>query len=292
MHINFRPIVLAAVLIVAAASAVAREATPQFLYEVTAIGQDGRPYTESFGFAVTDQAMADKISSIIAGKEQAQYIGDFEITPGNDSLSINYASPRRPQWGWRVVALKALINISEVRLPASEPRHASSPSAIAANPADWISRNGSFYAPVTGRFAMPLSRDGKTSVINLSARVMVGSGEGVAIGGFVVAGDAPRTLLFRGIGPSLAAYGIAAPLTDPSLRLYRGPVPIAENNDWGDLAAAIVDVVPTHLRPLHAKESLLMLTLAPGAYTAILSSSNGVGGIGMVEVYDLELTGY
>jgi len=50
---------------------------------------------------------------------------------------------------------------------------------------------------------------GDTSrLINISSRAYVGTGANIAIPGFVVSGNAPRTLLIRGVGPTLASYGV------------------------------------------------------------------------------------
>jgi hypothetical protein len=69
----------------------------------------------------------------------------------------------------------------------------------------------------------------------------VGSGDGVAIAGFVIGGSASKTVAVRAIGPSLAANGIASPLADPKLTLVRSSDQsvIAVNDGWqGDARAA------------------------------------------------------
>ena len=55
----------------------------------------------------------------------------------------------------------------------------------------------------------------------LSTRAHVGTGAAVLIGGFTVLGDGQLTLLVRAVGPGLAAFGVANPLSDPQLTLYR-----------------------------------------------------------------------
>jgi len=44
------------------------------------------------------------------------------------------------------------------------------------------------------------------------------------------------------------------------------------------------------LRPSNGLESAILISLAPGAYTAIVSGLNGGTGIGLVEVFDLDAT--
>jgi hypothetical protein len=43
--------------------------------------------------------------------------------------------------------------------------------------------------------------------------------------------------------------------------------------------------VATGLAPADAQESAIMVTLPPGAYTAILGGAGGVTGVGLVAVY-------
>ena len=104
------------------------------------------------------------------------------------------------------------------------------------------------------------------------------------IGGFIIQGSGARTVLIRAVGPTLANYGVADALANPKLDLYSGPTVIASNDDWqsADNATAIQ---ATGLAPLNQLESALLLTLQPGAYTAIVSGVNSGTGVGIVEVF-------
>ncbi len=66
--------------------------------------------------------------------------------------------------------------------------------------------------------------------LNISTRVRVESGEGVMIGGFIVTGNNSKRVIIRGIGPSLAAAGIANAVNDPILALY-GPTRIPDRRE-------------------------------------------------------------
>jgi hypothetical protein len=122
---------------------------------------------------------------------------------------------------------------------------------------------------------------------NISTRLLVETGDNVLIGGFIVTGTHSKPVLLRGVGPSLALEG---KLADPVLELHdsAGAV-IATNDDWGtnDDAQAIID---TGLAPADPKESALLVTLDPGAYTAIINGANESSGIALVEAYDLDQT--
>jgi hypothetical protein len=122
--------------------------------------------------------------------------------------------------------------------------------------------------------------------LNISTRADVGTGEDVAIADFIITGTDPKKVIIRGIGPSLTAYGVQAPLADPTLQLNDSSHTIATNNDWKDTQQT--DIQNSGRAPSNDLESAIITTLAPGAYTAILSGNTGGTGIGLVEVYDLD----
>jgi hypothetical protein len=104
------------------------------------------------------------------------------------------------------------------------------------------------------------------------------------IGGFVIQGDAPQTVVILAKGPSLEPYGIPNYVADPSLTLVHDNVAIAANDDWGS-ASNSREIQDSGFAPGNPKESAIMMTLAPGAYTAIFSGANGTQGIGLLEIY-------
>jgi phospholipase/lecithinase/hemolysin len=126
--------------------------------------------------------------------------------------------------------------------------------------------------------------------LNISGRVAVGTGDNVAIGGFIVTGSDPKKVIVRGIGPSLTQYNVPNALQDPILELHdqsTGAV-IAFNDNWKDTQQT--EIEQSGLAPRNDAESAIVATLNPGAYTAILRGKNSGTGIGLVEVYDLDPT--
>jgi hypothetical protein len=119
---------------------------------------------------------------------------------------------------------------------------------------------------------------------NISTRGFVDTGDNVMIGGVIV--GATGNVLVRGIGPSLLGPGIQNPLPDPALELHNGDGGIiAANDNWkSDQQSAIEG---TGIPPTDDYESAVLLTVAPGNYTAILSGTNGVTGVGLIEVYSV-----
>ncbi len=124
---------------------------------------------------------------------------------------------------------------------------------------------------------------GPPSLANLSSRLRVESGDGGLIGGFIITGSAPKKVLLRAIGPSLPLSGT---LADPTLELHSVNALIASNNNWRSDQAA--EIIATGIPPKNDKESAIVATLDPGAYTAIVQGSAGGSGIALVELYDLD----
>jgi hypothetical protein len=124
----------------------------------------------------------------------------------------------------------------------------------------------------------------ETPLLNLAARAPVFTGDNVMVAGFIISGSLPKTVLVTARGPSLAAQGVAGTLADPVVTLYSGATAIATNDDWqANTNAAAIQA--TGVAPTNAKEAALLLTLQPGAYTAVVSGAGNTTGIGIVEVF-------
>lgn len=63
--------------------------------------------------------------------------------------------------------------------------------------------------------------------------------------------------------------------------------PLATNDNWKD-APNVSEIEGTGIAPSDDSEAAIVMTLAPGTYTAVLQGANGSQGIGVVEIYDLE----
>lgn len=122
---------------------------------------------------------------------------------------------------------------------------------------------------------------------NISARSLVGTEDSALIGGFIVQGSSTssKKVLIRGIGPSLAPYGIQGALQDPVLELHTGSA-VVSNDNWRDTQGAAQ--IPAGLMPKDDRESAILRTLPVGSATAILRGKDGTTGVGLVEVYELD----
>jgi hypothetical protein len=122
---------------------------------------------------------------------------------------------------------------------------------------------------------------------NLSTRGLVGSTQNVMIGGTIVTGPDAARVVFRALGPSLAAAGIQNPISDPLLDLFdANGAKISSNNNWKD--SQQVAIAGAGLAPSSDLESAILADLAPGNYTAVVNSANGASGIALVEAYHLQ----
>jgi hypothetical protein len=125
-----------------------------------------------------------------------------------------------------------------------------------------------------------------TKLVNISTRGFVQTGNDVMIGGLIITGTHPATVLVRVLGPSLARLGVPSVLTDPTLELYDGNGQLLFINDnWQDLQRNEIEA--TGLAPPDPREPAILVTLPPGHYTAIARGRNLLTGEALIEIYDL-----
>ena len=115
----------------------------------------------------------------------------------------------------------------------------------------------------------------------------MGTGDQVAIGGFIVTGNAQKKVIVRGLGPSLQQANIDSFLADPVLELHNpnGSV-LTTNDNWKDTQEAAI--LATGVAPTDDHESAIIALLAPNPYTAVLRGKNNTSGTGLIEIYDLD----
>jgi hypothetical protein len=106
------------------------------------------------------------------------------------------------------------------------------------------------------------------------------------IGGFIITGNAPKKVAIRGMGPVLGGFGITDFLADPFLELRSSSGALLQSNDnWKDTQQAEIEGIG--LAPNDNREAVIVTTLTPGSYTALLTGKAGTSGVGVVEVYDV-----
>jgi hypothetical protein len=127
------------------------------------------------------------------------------------------------------------------------------------------------------------------TLANISTRLRVETGDNILIGGFIVTGPAPKKVIIRAIGPSLA---LADKLGNPTLELRNGAGTLLDSNDDWQQSPNKQAIIDTTIPPTQDLESAIISTLpAEGAsYTAIVRGLNNATGIAVVEVYDLDIS--
>jgi len=135
--------------------------------------------------------------------------------------------------------------------------------------------------------AYDLSTPPTSNLVNVSSRGFVGTGDSVLIGGIIVRGVAPETVLFRAIGPDLANFGVANALANPVIDVRdANGARIAFNDNWKDSQEA--QISGTGLQPANDNDAAALLTLPAGNYTAIVSGVNSTTGVALVEAYEIQ----
>lgn len=140
----------------------------------------------------------------------------------------------------------------------------------------------------------------QSRLMNVSTRGVVGLdprtqavGGRPMISGLVIAGKSPKRVLLRAIGPTLAAFGAQGTLATPVLTLFnsRGEI-VATNSGWATAAnAAEISAVTAQVGAFALRadrDSALLVTLEPDAYTASVSGAGSDSGLALLEAYDAD----
>jgi len=156
---------------------------------------------------------------------------------------------------------------------------------------------GILTGSVSGTINATLAGGGESALgvqrlVNISTRARVGSGDSVAIAGFVIAGEESKPVLIRAVGPTLGAapFNVPGVLASPRLELFRGATSLAVNSGVAANRSAIDAAgrqAGAFALDAAGADAAILTTLAPGNYTAQVSGLAGSAGIALIEVYDL-----
>jgi hypothetical protein len=132
-------------------------------------------------------------------------------------------------------------------------------------------------------------------LVNIAGRAQVNTGDDVLIAGFVVNGAGPKTVLISGLGPRLAALGVTGALAAPRLELHQRveglDSVLASNSAWGgsaELTSLFTQLGATALPDAASNDAVLLVTLPPGVYSAVVTGVNNATGVALVEVYEVD----
>lgn len=179
------------------------------------------------------------------------------------------------QWRKNGVAIPGATN-AILALPAAAVADAGSYTVVATNAAG---------SATSAAAALAVSTE-VPRLTNVSTRASAGAGDATLIVGFNIAGTGTKTVLIRGVGSKLGAFGVAGFVADPALALYAGTAQIGGNGDWDVALAPDFAAVGAFALDPGSRDAAMKITLPPGAYTVHLLNP-GAPAEALVEVYDL-----
>jgi alpha-tubulin suppressor-like RCC1 family protein len=144
----------------------------------------------------------------------------------------------------------------------------------------------SFLSQASAAAMTLTSAAASSQLTNLSVRTTAGIGDSTLIAGFAVAGPAQKSLLVRGVGPTLTAFGVTGSITSPRLDLYSGQRIIQTNAEWPASLTEKFSSLGAFALPTGSKDTALTTSLGVGSYTAQIVSIDGTAGIALLEIYD------
>ena len=132
-----------------------------------------------------------------------------------------------------------------------------------------------------------------SKLVNVSVRSSAAEGADALIMGMSLQGTGKRTLLVRGIGPTLATYGVPNTIGDPQLTIFDSDQrSVLSNGDWSnadfvfELLSATNFVGAFELGAGSGDAATLSL-LDPGNYTIQITPSDANNGEALAEIYEV-----
>jgi hypothetical protein len=192
-------------------------------------------------------------------------------------------------WGGSPALIEAFLRTGAFSLPAASLDAASTTTLAPTSYTMQVTGVGG----ITGVALAELYDTAPTSTTrfsNVSVRAHVDVGANLLIVGLSISGTVSKTVLLRAIGPTLTTFGVTGVLADPRLELFSSAaVKITENDNWGGTAALAnaFSTVGAFALPAASRDAVLLVTLAPGSYTAQASGVSSTTGVALVEVYEV-----
>jgi len=149
---------------------------------------------------------------------------------------------------------------------------------------------------------------------NISTRARALTGSRVLVAGLVIQGTGSKTVLIRGLGPTLSSFGVAGALANPVLELSQDhdsnpntpAVLLCTNDDWGTPVPSCSPPVVVVGSPQEIEatgmsansyapsnfnrglDAALLVTLPPGLYTVSLAGVSNGTGVALIGVDDVD----
>lgn len=193
---------------------------------------------------------------------------------GNDADRIEAAAKRINAFAWTRESKDAALLVTLP--PGGYTAHVTGKSGTGG--AALIEAYEADEGATTGRF------------VNISTRAEVRTADEIMIAGFIIGGTSPKKVLIRASGPALNDFGLSSTLADPMLTVNSSQGQVAQNDDWGTDDQTAIDTAVAQTGAFAwkrgSKDAAVVLTLLPGAYTALVRGKNGGTGLALIEVYE------
>jgi hypothetical protein len=272
-------------------------AAPRGLVNISSRGRSGAGEQAMIAGFVVDGDDTQRVLVRAVGPELHTFGIPLELCEPDPSLRLFRSEESEPflfndNWGYSPRAVDIAAHAGVV---GAFPLAADGPDA-----AELVDLAPGVYTVVTtsadsAREGIALAEVYGNRLANISTRGRVGAGEQVLIAGFSVEAHETLPVLVRGVGPSLAGFGVGGTLEDPRITLYRRnangtSTALASNDDWfaGDQQSLLeVAALETGAFPLvpGSRDAALMAQLPPGLYTVVISGGGDAEGIALAEVY-------
>jgi cyclophilin family peptidyl-prolyl cis-trans isomerase len=226
-------------------------------------------------------------------------VGGVLADPVMDFYAAGAAAPieSNDNWGGSPAFAAAFQSVGAFALPAGSADSAivrAAPGVASGGYTVQVTGKGSSTGTVIAEMydaAGSARTAGTPRLINLSTRAQIDPNTDLAVG-FVLGGQSARTVLIRGVGPSLAVFGVTGLMSDPGLELFDNNTGrrIAVNDDWAgslEVATVAASVGAFSLASPTSKDAVILVTLPPGPYSARIRGAGGAGGAALVEVYEV-----
>jgi hypothetical protein len=270
------------------------DGAPSHLINVSARGYSGTgPQTLIVGFVVggsgSENALVRAVGPTLSEFGVTGVLADPQLSLFSSTSGAEVGS--NDNWGGSATLAAAFSQAGAFALPAN-----SLDSAVltSVQPGPYTAEvngaNGSTGIVLLEAYDADTTSTPTAHFINVSARGFAGTGAQMLTVGFVVAGGSSETVLIRGVGPTLASFGVTGAMASPQLSVTdsSGNV-LASNQGWGGTAAleAAFDSASAFSLPTTSDDAAVLVTLPPGSYTAQVSGANGTTGIALVELYEM-----
>jgi len=244
-------------------------AAGEYTIFVQGVGSGGRGPQEPIRFSIVDSSPPELPT--ITRQPESQTV----LAGGSVTFTAAASGTPTPTLQWRrdgqtiAGATNATLTVTNVRAT-----DAGVYSVTATNP------GGSQLS--TAATLTVIAPNANARLTNLSVRTNLAASATLIVG--VAVSDGSRDVLFRAIGPTLAAFGVSGTLADPRLELYRGSAKVNENDNWAPALATVFNSVGAFALTNGSRDAALVAPLAPDAFTAQVPGTTG--GVVLVEAYD------